>query len=111
MIEMCVSYLDFTKAFNSVFHTKLLHVLKLKGLEGRLPNWVANSKNCWMQSVSVNGCKSTGRQVAFSIPPDIVRGPLLLITFIANLVPIVSHSELFFYAEDCKASFAVRFIL
>ena len=33
-------------------------------------------------------------------------GPLLFVTYIADLAHIVRHSELFLYTDDCKTSFA-----
>ena len=33
---ICVAYLDFSKAFDSISHAKLLHVLERKGIRGNL---------------------------------------------------------------------------
>ena len=52
-------YLDFSKAFDTVSHSILLHKLAARGLDRYTLGWVRNWLKGWAQRVVVNGVKSS----------------------------------------------------
>ena len=54
-----VVYLDFSKAFDTAFHSILLQKLAAHGLDRYALGWVRNWLDGWAQRVVVNGVKSS----------------------------------------------------
>jgi ABC-type proline/glycine betaine transport system substrate-binding protein len=54
-----VVYLDFSKAFDSVAHEKLLHKLSLLGIQGSLHAWFTDYLNSRYQQVVIDGMFSS----------------------------------------------------
>ena len=54
-----VVYLGFSKAFDTVSHSILLHKLAAHGLDRYTLGWVRNWLKGWAQRVVVNGVKSS----------------------------------------------------
>ena len=53
-----IVYLDFSRAFGTVFHSILLGKLAACGLDRYTLCWVKNWLDGWAQKVAVNGVKS-----------------------------------------------------
>ena len=53
-----IIYLDFSKAFDSVPHQRLLTKVKGHGIDGRVYNWIKAWLNGIEQRVQINGKKS-----------------------------------------------------
>ncbi|KAF4804505.1 RNA-directed DNA polymerase from mobile element jockey-like protein [Turdus rufiventris] len=58
-----VAFLDFSKAFNTVFHTILLEKLAAHGLDRSTLCWVKNCLDGWTQRVVMNSASSSWRPV------------------------------------------------
>jgi endonuclease/exonuclease/phosphatase family metal-dependent hydrolase len=54
-----VLYLDFSKAFDTVPHKRLLHKLEAYGIKGNMLNWITDFLTARRQQVSVNGILSS----------------------------------------------------
>ena len=54
-----VVYLDFSKAFDTVFHSMLPQKLAACGLDRYTLGWVRNWLEGWAQRVMVNGVKQS----------------------------------------------------
>ena len=61
-------YLDFTKAFDTVPHHRLLAKLQTFGLRGKVLNWISEFIRGRSQDVIVNGAKSETAPVLSCIP-------------------------------------------
>ena len=94
------------KAFDTVPHEKLISVLESEGIRGRLLNWIKDYLSCRTQSVRINNDVSAKTDVVSGVPQGSVSGPLFFIIYTSDISKVVKHGELYFYANDCKLSFA-----
>ena len=94
-------YLDFSKAFDTVPHRRLLGKLEAYGIGGELYNWIKGFLSNRTQEVVVNGSISTASPVISGIPQGTVLGPILFVIYINDLLENISSGGLMF-ADDTK---------
>ena len=94
-------YLDFSKAFDSVPHERLLIKLHKYGISGDENNWFRSFLSNRKQRVSISGKFSSWTDVLSGVPQGSVIGPLLFLLFINDLPDIV-HSCVKIFADDTK---------
>ena len=95
-----VAILDFSKAFDTVPHDKLLHKLEAYGIRGSLLDWVRNFLTGRKMKVVVDGEQSEEAEVLSGVPQGTVLGPLLFLCHINDLPDCVS-SIVRLFADDC----------
>ena len=71
--------LDFSKAFDSVPHQRLLHKIEWYGIGGNTHRWIENWLTSRVQNVVVDGERSKEADVISGVPQGTVLGPLLFI--------------------------------
>ena len=72
-----VGILDFSKAFDTVPHKRLINKLKLHGAEGCTLGWIADFLKDREQQVLVDGAKSEQASVASRVPKGYLENTLL----------------------------------
>ena len=97
-VDMCI--LDFSKAFDTVPHDKLLHKLDNYGIRGDLYKWIASFLMSRTQNVVVDGETSIPCKVESGVPQGTVLGPLLFLCHINDL-PQRVKSQIRLFADDC----------
>ena len=93
-------FLDFSKAFDTVPHSRLLLKLESLGIAGDLLNWVRAFLTARAQRVVVNGSHSSWLPVISGVPQGSILGPLLFILYVNDIKSVISHSYLKMFADD-----------
>ena len=106
-----IIYIDYSRAFGSVVHSKLL--LKFKksyGIKYDLFNWISSFLYNRKQRVILNNCSSDFSDVYSGIAQGSVIGPLLYLLYINDLAEIVdSDVKCKLYADDVKLYSCIDF--
>ena len=99
--DIDIIYMDFSKAFDTVPHQRLLNKLHAYGIDGSLLKWVASFLHNRSQRVRVGESYSDFSTVVSGIPQGSILGPLLFIVFINDLPDNITNSCKIF-ADDTK---------
>lgn len=105
-----VIYLDFSKAFDKISHSKLALKLKAHGIRGKLLSWITDWLTNRSQWVCVNGSNSKETEVGSGVPQGSVLGPLLFVIFINDLDDCVKLiiDLIKKFADDTKAGKCIK---
>ena len=95
-----VAILDFSKAFDTVPHKKLLHKLEQYGIEGCILAWLKDFLTNRKMKTVVEGEKSDDVKVDSGVPQGTVLGPLMFLCNINDL-PDTVKSLVRLFADDC----------
>ena len=99
-IQTDIAILDFSKAFDTVPHDKLLHKLRAYGIHGQLHQWITSFLCNRLMKVVVEGECSNDVTVDSGVPQGTVLGPLLFLCHINDL-PDTVRSQVRLFADDC----------
>ena len=103
-----VVYLDISKAFDSVSHSKLLHKLQKYGIRGKFFNCIKSFLEGRTQRVKVNSSFSKSSHVKSGVPQGSVLGPLLFLLYINDVVGSLKNCSIKIFADDCKVYFCIK---
>ena len=100
--------LDYSKAFDKINHSILLHKLKKLGISGHIGKWIGHFLLNRTQRVSLNGHLSSPSKVISGVPQGTILGPVLFLIYIADIGDNLTKSTLSSYADDSKAHKIIR---
>jgi hypothetical protein len=96
-----VLYLDFSKAFDTVPHERLIKKMEAYGITGKVLGWTRNFLTERTQRVKVGNQLSGMADVISGIPQGSILGPVLFTIFINDL-PTNLNSTCKIFADDTK---------
>ena len=95
-----VAILDFSRAFDTVPHNRLLYKLSSYGITGSLRLWLQNLLTQRRMKVVTEGEESHEAPVDSGVPQGTVLGPVLFLCHINDL-PKAVKSQVRLFADDC----------
>ena len=101
-----VTFLDLKKAFETVDHKILIEKMIRYGVRGNEINWFKSYLSSRKQFCTVNGHKSTVREVTCGIPQGSCLGPLLFILYLNDFEGCLQFSCASIYADDTHVTSA-----
>ena len=96
------AYLDFSKAFNSVPHERLLRKLFALGVKGLLLNWIRSFLTNRTEILVVEGSHSSPKQMISGVPQCSCLGPILFIAYVNDIDDCLQNTTILKYADDIK---------
>ena len=103
--QVDVAILDFSKAFDTVPHHRLLHLLhklQFSGIDGDIHLWIKNFLTTRTQSELIDGDRSREDPVESGVPQGTVLGPLLFLIYISDLPSVLDpNTAVRLFADGC----------
>ena len=96
-----IIYLDYSKAFDTVPHKRLISKLEAYGISGEILQWIQDFLNGRKQHVSVRKGLSDWADVLSGVPQGSVLGSTLFVLYVNDLPDIV-ESKVKLFADDTK---------
>ena len=94
--QVDILILDFSKAFDTVPHQRLLNKLDFYGIRGEMKNWIATKRT---QRVILDGEASNDVEVKSGVPQGTVLGPLMFLLYINDMGKGINYN-LKLFADD-----------
>ena len=93
-------FIDLSKAFDTISHSKLLQKLSLYGIEGRELEWFKDYLFNCQGSVHFNNGISQRETFSTGVPQGSILGPLLFLIHFNDLNDVIHNANVLNYADD-----------
>ena len=93
-------FIDFSKAFDTLCHTKLLQALDNVGVRGPLLKWFVDYLDNRQMQVKINDTLSEVKHVMTGVPQGSILGPLLYLIYVNDMFKSVDNCKILMYADD-----------
>ena len=97
--DVCMIFLDVSKAFDRVWHAGLLYKCKSMGISGDLYKWINDYLSDRQIRAVVNGHSSKWFTTNAGVPQGSILGPLLFLIFINDITENI-ESDIHLFADD-----------
>ena len=97
--EICLVFLDISKAFDRVWHAGLVHKLRACGIGGSLLEWLTDYLLHRKIRVVIKGQEAPWAETNAGVPQGSILGPLLFLVFINDVVTGID-SDINLFADD-----------
>ena len=99
--EVRVVFCDISKAFDRVWHWRLLYKLSRFGCSEHVVKWFSSYLSNRRQCVILSRTKSDRAPIHAGVPKGSILGPLLFLIFINDIVKDISSSSRLFADDTC----------
>ena len=93
-------FIDFSKAFNSVQHNRLVSKMEALNLDPEVLLWFADYLNNRKQFTFINDTESSVLDVPYGVPQGSVLGPVLYLLYANDIGEIIQKCNVAMYADD-----------
>ena len=93
-------FIDFSKAFDTVSHRRLLNKLKFYGIRGPLLQWISSWLTKRQQRVLVDSEASNATPIKSGVLQGTVLGTLMFLVYINDINENIT-SPVWLFADDC----------
>lgn len=93
-------FIDFSKAFDTLSHEKLINILERSGIRGQCIQWFKSYLSCRTYRVKIETVVSKDASTTHGVPQGSKLGPILYIIYANDLLNVLKKSNTFAYADD-----------
>lgn len=93
-------FIDFSKAFDTLSHKKLIEILERNGIRGHCLNWIKNYLTCRKYRVKIENNLSQEINIDHGVPQGSKLGPTLYLIYANEMLSVLRNSTAFAYADD-----------
>lgn len=99
-------FIDFSQAFDTINHSRLLFKLEKYGFRGSVRSLLASYLSHRTQYVCIENHHSSVKQILTGVPQGSILGPLLFKLYINDIVDLATNSKCILYADDVTLLFS-----